>query len=173
MGGRFRSVALVVTLLVALAACDWTAYLGGPEHHAQAVDAGIHGSDVAALRRRWRWHPQTLADRPGSMFSTPVTWKGTIFVGTNSGFLVALDAKTGVEKWKRDFGFQPHLTCDAVGIASSPAVRDDGNGNPLVYLNAPDGYLYELDGLTGNTVWQSVVQIPSTTVNDSYAWASP
>jgi polyvinyl alcohol dehydrogenase (cytochrome) len=53
------------------------------------------------------------------------------------------------------------------------AVRDDGAGNPLVYLNAPDGYLYEVDGRTGDTVWRSVVQIPSTTVNDSYAWASP
>ena len=38
---------------------------------------------------------------------------------------------------------------------------------------APDGYLYELDGDTGATVWRAVVQIPSPTTNDSYAWASP
>ena len=154
-------------------ACDWTAYLGGPQHHAEAVDGGITAATVAGLTCRWRWHPQTIADRPGSIFSTPVTWKGTVFVGTNSGFLVALDGATGKLRWQRDFGFQPNLTCNAAGISSSPTVRDDGSGNPLVYLNAPDGYLYEVDGRTGDTVWQSVVQIPSTTVNDSYVWASP
>jgi polyvinyl alcohol dehydrogenase (cytochrome) len=171
--GALRVVAIAALLSLVAAGCDWTAYLGGPEHHSQSVDAGIQLSGVAGLQRRWRWQPPTSDTRPGSMFSTPVTWKGTIFVGTNSGYLVALDALTGKQKWQRDFGFQPDLTCNAAGISSSPVVRDDGNGNALVYLNAPDGYLYELDGLTGNTVWRSVVQIPSTTVNDSYAWASP
>jgi polyvinyl alcohol dehydrogenase (cytochrome) len=173
VAGRWRVVALAILVVVAVAGCDWTAYLGGPEHHSQSADAGIKRSDVAGLKRRWRWHPQTYSNRPGSMFSTPVTWKGTIFVGTNSGFLVALDSVTGAPRWQRDFGFQPKFACNAAGIDSSPAVRDDGNGNPLVYLNAPDGYLYELDGTTGTTVWKSVVQIPSTTANDSYAWASP
>jgi polyvinyl alcohol dehydrogenase (cytochrome) len=105
--------------------------------------------------------------------STPVTWQGTLYIGANIGDFTAVDMSTGQTLWTRDFGFQPHLTCDAAGILSSPAVRDDGNGNPVVYLNAPDGYLYELDGRTGATIWRSVVQIPSTTVNDSFAWASP
>jgi polyvinyl alcohol dehydrogenase (cytochrome) len=171
--GRARTVALAIVLVCLAAACDWTAYLGGPDHHSQAADAGIRATDVPLLARRWRWHPQTIADRPGSMFSTPATWRGTVFVGTNSGFLAALDEGTGALRWQRDFGFQPHLTCNAAGISSSPAVRDDGAGTPLVYLNAPDGYLYELDGRTGSTVWRAEVQIPSTTVNDAYAWASP
>ena len=96
-----------------------------------------------------------------------------MFIGANNGHLVALDATTGRVQWDRDFGFQPKFGCNAAGIASSPAVRDDGDGNPLVYLNAPDGYLYELDGRTGSTIWRSVVQIPSSTENDSYAWSSP
>jgi polyvinyl alcohol dehydrogenase (cytochrome) len=78
--------------------------------------------------------------------------------------------------WHRDFGVERPTSCpagDTQGITGSPAVRDDGHGNPLVYLNSPDGYLYELNGLTGATVWRRVVQIPSTTQNDVYAWSSP
>src|SRR6185295_13138594 len=61
---------------------------------------------------------------------------------------------------------------DAQGIVGSPAVRGD-QGHPYVYVNAPDGYLYELDANTGATVWRSVVQIPSPTVNDTFPWSSP
>jgi outer membrane protein assembly factor BamB len=156
-----------------LAGCDWTAYLGGQGHASSSPDRGIHPSDVSGLQRRWRWHPATIAGRPGSLFSTPVTWRGRVFIGANNGHLVALDAVTGTVQWDRDFGYQPHFACNAAGIASTPAVRGDGNGNPIVYLNAPDGYLYELDGTTGDTLWKSEVQVPSTTENDSYAWSSP
>ena len=44
---------------------------------------------------------------------------------------------------------------------------------PLVYVNAPDGYLYELDGLTGDIRWRRPVAIPSASVNDYFAWSSP
>lgn len=163
----------MLALLLALAGCDWTAYLGGPGHTSSALDGGIHQGDVSALQRRWRWHPANIPGRPGSLFSTPATWRGRVFMGANNGHFVALDAVTGAVQWDRDFGFQPQFACNAAGIASSPAVRGDGSGNPIVYLNAPDGYLYELDGLTGATLWRSEVQIPSTTENDAYAWSSP
>lgn len=170
---RIRRAVALGLLVVVLAACDWTAYLGGPEHHSASDDDGIALADVPKLTPQWSWAPRAVDGQPGSLFSTPATWKGTVFVGANIGDLSALDLATGATKWVRRFGFQPHLTCDAAGIMSSPAVRDDGSGNPLVYLNAPDGYLYELDGRTGGTIWRSVVQIPSTTVNDSFAWSSP
>jgi outer membrane protein assembly factor BamB len=97
-----------------------------------------------------------------------------VFVGSNEGDFYALDEASGVTLWKRTFGWQPKTTCfEPMGVASTAAVRDDGRGDPLVYVNAPDGYLYELDGLTGATIWRSVVAIPSTTANDYFAWSSP
>lgn len=170
---RARFVLAVTTLAVALAGCDWLSYLGGPRHGSYADDAGIYVTDVPALTSQWRWHPEVFANRPDSLFGTPATWKGRVFLGGNNGIFVALDAATGNKLWERDFGFQPAIKCNAAGISSSAAVRDDGNGNPLVYLNAPDGYLYELNGLTGATVWRSIVKIPSTTKNDAMAWSSP
>jgi outer membrane protein assembly factor BamB len=70
-------------------------------------------------------------------------------------------------------GYRPTLTCGAHGMSSSANVQDAGNGDPVVYVHATDGYLYKLDGTNGAVIWRSVVQIPSTTVSDVYAWSSP
>jgi hypothetical protein len=40
-------------------------------------------------------------------------------------------------------------------------------------VHATDGYLYKLDGTNGSVIWKSLVQIPSATVSDVYAWSSP
>jgi outer membrane protein assembly factor BamB len=167
-----RGLVIVVGLVVVLAGCDWTAYLYSPAHTSATDDGGFAVGNVSAVER-WRWTPDPPP--PGAtneIYATPVTWNGRVFVGVNSGDFYALDLQTGHVLWKRSFGFQPALTCAAAGIAATAAIRDDGNGNPLVYLNAPDGYLYELDGRTGATVWRSVVVIPSSTVNDAYSWSS-
>jgi outer membrane protein assembly factor BamB len=165
---------LVVALAWLLAGCDWTSYLFSAGHTSATYDAGFDVSSVGAAAARWRWTPDPPSQpgQPGGIYASPVTWNGRVFIGANSGDFYALDLSTGQVLWKRSFGWQPSLTCAAAGIAATAAVRDDGNGNPLVYLNAPDGYLYELDGLTGTTIWRNVVAIPSTTVNDAYAWSS-
>ncbi|MGZ6953414.1 MAG: outer membrane protein assembly factor BamB family protein [Acidimicrobiia bacterium] len=167
-----RALALCV-MLAALAACDWTGYLGGPEHHSSSADDTIGVTDVPNLVPQWSWRPRDVDGEPGSLFASPVTFGNRLFVGANIGDFVAVDMTTGEQLWSRYFGFQPSIVCPAMGIVSTAAVRDDGNGNPLVYVNAPDGYLYELDGRTGATVWRSVVQIPSTTENDAFSWSSP
>ncbi len=156
-----------------LTGCDWLQYLGDSSHTSSTADAGIAATDIPNLASKWRWQPTGIPGRDNTLFSTPATWRGKIFVGSNNGVLVALNEQNGSQIWQHDFGSQPVLTCNGGGIVSSPAVADDGNGNPLVYIHAPDGYLYELDGNTGITKWRTVVQIPSTTVNDVFAWSSP
>jgi outer membrane protein assembly factor BamB len=177
VGSRPLRIALraagLVVLASSLAGCDWFAYLGGPEHSSSSPDRGIQKTAIASLVTKWRWQPNSPADRPNSLFSTPATFGGRIFLGSNSGFFTAIDEKTGTTDWERDFGYQPATTCNAGGIMSSAAVADDGAGHGIVYLNAPDGYLYALDDSTGATLWRSVVQIPSATENDAYAWSSP
>ncbi len=171
---RALRVGVIVVLTTVLGGCDWLGFLGGPSHHSASADGGIEMSDIAHLSAQWRWKLPAITGRPGSIFATPATWRGRVFLAANSGVLYALDESTGNELWHRDFGIQPALTClESQGLVGSPAVRDDGHGNPLVYINAPDGYLYEINGLTGATVWRSVVQIPSTVVNDEFPWSSP
>ena len=166
------SAATAVTRATCTSGCDWLGYLGGPSHTSATADAAITPADVAQLTSHWRFVPR---QKPSpAIYATPATFGNRIYVAGDDGVLSALDQTTGKVQWQRDFGFRPKFTCPTgQGIDASPAVRDDGAGHPLVYLNAPDGFLYELDGDTGATVWRSVVQIPSPTTNDSYAWSSP
>ena len=42
-----------------------------------------------------------------------------------------------------------------------------------MYVAAPDGYLYAMDGISGAVRWKGLVAQPSTTVNDYFNWSSP
>jgi outer membrane protein assembly factor BamB len=189
-GGNRVTRAVIITVVTALlgiavwsgsatgatppAPGDWTGYLGGPLHQSVANDTTITRTDVGALTTHWRFKLPAVASRDRTIYATPATWHGTIYVAGDTGVLYALKASNASIIWKHDFGVIPMLECsDAQGIVGSPAVRADASGHPFVYINAPDGYLYELDGLTGATVWHSVVQIPSRTVDNTLPWSSP
>jgi outer membrane protein assembly factor BamB len=167
------SAVLCALLAVVVTGCDWTSYLGDARHSSIAPDTGIDAGNVARLRQTWRWHPASTPDRPGSIFATPVTWRGRVFVAGGNGILVALDLKTGAVLWQHDFGFVPEYECPSQGMTASAAVRPDGHGNPFLYVHAPDGYLYELNGLDGSVVWRSLVMAPTPGLNDAFDWSSP
>jgi outer membrane protein assembly factor BamB len=99
---------------------------------------------------------------------------GVVYVGATTGEFYALNEATGKIIWKRFTGFQPKLTCPARGIASTPTVARDPVSHQLtVYLAAADGNLWAIDALTGSVKWKVVVNVPSTTTSDYFAWSSP
>jgi len=161
--------------MILASSCDWQTRLGGLAHDSVSIDACLNASNVAQLGVKWRATDQgCVGAGPSSGFeATPVTFKGVVYIGGLSGCLYALNESDGSLRWSRFMGYRPTLTCAGVGISSSVNVQGDGNGNPLLYLYAPDGYLYKLDGTNGSVIWQSVVQIPSPTASDVYAWSSP
>ena len=57
--------------------------------------------------------------------STPVYDNGTLYVGGIRDVLVALDAKTGKEKWKIDFVKTEKSTVPTFGFVSSPVILGD------------------------------------------------
>ncbi|MFN8459875.1 MAG: PQQ-binding-like beta-propeller repeat protein [Anaerolineae bacterium] len=71
--------------------------------------------------------------------SPPVAAENVIYVGSNAGYLYALDAQTGQEIWR----FQ---TTGGVNLAPTVA-------SGLVYV-ASDGQLYALDSQTGREQWR-------------------
>ena len=155
---------------------DWTSRLFDPGHGGRVPDTGLTASNVGALREKWRLQPPACngVTTGAVWFATPVTFHGVIYIGSDYGCLYAINEATGVIIWSRFSIFQPVQTCQQpLGIVSSINVQDDGAGNPVLYFHAPDGYLYKLRGSDGSTVWQSLVQIPSSSVNDVYAWSSP
>ena len=75
--------------------------------------------------------------------STPVYDNGTLYVGGIRDVLVALDAKTGKEKWKIDFVETEKSTVPTFGFVSSPVILNDflyiQAGAQVVKLRCSDG----------------------------------
>ncbi len=87
------------------------------------------------FRQVWRHDAGALLEFP------PVVGGGRVFVGTNAGRMLALDARTGGAVWSRRL----------VGrVAASPALA----GQRLVLVTTTRGLLYALDQRTGGVVWR-------------------
>jgi outer membrane protein assembly factor BamB len=169
-------LAVVAVLVAAGCTADWTQRLGDNTHSSRTADAGLGPTNVATLRERWRYMPGACngVTTGAQWFATPVVFKGVVYIGDDYGCLHAIDEQTGHVLWTRPNAFVEGTTCgQPLGIVSSIDVTDDGAGNAVLYFHAPDGYLYKLRGSDGSTIWRSVVMIPSSTVNDVYAWSSP
>jgi outer membrane protein assembly factor BamB len=166
----------------AAAAAGWTSYLGGARHPSYTTNAQITKASAGHLRLAWSWKPDppTMAGQPGSgMFASPTTYNHRIYIGAHTGVFYGLNETTGGVLWKRFLGFQPARTCgQPLGFVSTAAVvpvpNSSGTGTtPVVYVAAPNGYLYALDGVSGAVRWRSLIVLPSTTVSDAFNWSSP
>ncbi|NOZ86269.1 MAG: PQQ-like beta-propeller repeat protein [Deltaproteobacteria bacterium] len=73
-------------------------------------------------------------------YSSPIIADKTLFVGNMDGYLYALDAKTGVLRWRTRTGAE---------ITSTPVVD-----NGLVYVGSHDKNLYALDIHNGKVKWK-------------------
>ena len=77
---------------------------------------------------------------PGVALGTPAIVGDLVFVSTDGGDIVALDANSGDTKWKRDIGSPSD---------SAPAVAGD-----LVYLGTRDHRVLALNRVSGQPVWE-------------------
>ena len=77
-----------------------------------------------------------------SIDSSAAIFEGTVYVGTYTGELIAVDLDTGTLEWT-------YLASEVMGIGeSSPAV-----GDGLVYIGDLGGVLHAVDRTTGQMVW--------------------
>ena len=156
---------------------DWPQYLYSPGHaSANTAAKVITPANAAGLALAWKFVPDK-APVAGLMgfLSSPTVYNGVIYIGAKNGYFYALDETTGAVIWKRFTGFVPHLTCGAQGFTATATVAaDPATGNPTIYVYGATGYLYAMNAADGTDVWPpAAVALPSTTVNDYYAWSSP
>ena len=150
---------------------NWPQYLYSPAHaSANTAATAITPANAASLTRAWQFTPGT-----GGFLSSPVVYNGVIYIGAKNGYFYALDEATGAVIWKRFIGVVPKLTCGKQGFTATATVAPDpATGNPAIYVYGATGYLYAMNTADGTDVWPpAAVAIPSTTVNDYYAWSSP
>jgi outer membrane protein assembly factor BamB len=172
-------VAVAVTPADAQPFANWAQYLfsAGHSSHNGAATA-ITPANANSVSQAWKFKPPTAP--PGGsglagFLSSPTVYNGVIYIGARNGYFYALDENTGNVLWSRSIGFVPGKTCGKQGFTSTATVAPDPtSGHPTVYVYGADGYLYAMDAATGNDVWpRAKVAIPSTQVNDYYAWSSP
>jgi outer membrane protein assembly factor BamB len=147
----------------------WTSYLNGVAHSSNnAGQTTITPSNATKLVSKW----STTVGAP--YFSSPVVFRGGVYIGGSDGYFYRLSESTGQVLAKVFLGKQPQLTCPANGVTATASIARDPKTHLLtVYVSGGDGYMYAL-GIYGLALkWRSVIDIPSATVNDYYDWSSP
>ena len=156
---------------VPAASSDWPSYLDGPAHSSyNSAATAITPADFGHLEPVW----SALAGHPFQ--ASPTVVNGVVYIGSEDGNFFAFDEATRSVLWSQFLGTIKGTTCGTgtAGIISTATVATDPvSSRPTVYVNAPDGYVYALDAVTGAVDWKGLVGIPSTTVNDYYAYGSP
>jgi outer membrane protein assembly factor BamB len=135
---------------------DYPAFLAGPRHSSYAKSATtITLANAPSVQSAFSWSPVPKKGSTGTLYGTPITFQGVIYLGAGTGDFYAIDASTGVTIWRKRLGIS---NCNGFGIVSSAAVaRDPVSGRNVVYVGAANHYLYALDPATGATLWRSIV----------------
>lgn len=125
-----------VVLIVMMSAPVMAFAVDAPTFRGNAEHTGVyHAAGVPKLSGvKWTFH----AD--GKVISSPAIHGDTLYVGSTSGTLYAINRLTGEKKWQ--YAVKARVT-------SSPAVAGG-----LVYLNAFDGNFYAVEEATGQMKWK-------------------
>ncbi|MBX5157162.1 glucose/quinate/shikimate family membrane-bound PQQ-dependent dehydrogenase [Rhizobium sp. NZLR8] len=118
----------------------------------------ITAENVSTLKETWRYQTGDVK-RPDDVGETtyqvtPLKVKNTLYLCTPHNWAIALDAKTGKEKWKYDAnsGMNPnrqHQTCRGVTYYADPNVAAGQPCAERVYLPTSDARLIALDAADG------------------------
>src|SRR5687767_11043379 len=101
---------LLLSFLLLLADHGWTHYGkdAGGARFSQASQ--INRESVSKLTRAWEFHTGALvpgANKNNAFESTPILVDGTLYLTTPFNHIIALDPKTGAERWRFDAGVDP------------------------------------------------------------------
>jgi outer membrane protein assembly factor BamB len=134
---------------------DWAQFRFEPRHRGMnPYENVLSPATVGSMDLHWNY-------RIGAQsLSSPAVANGVVYVGSDDGYLYALNASTGALLWK--------YTTDNV-LRSSPAVA-----NGVVYVGDLDGFLYALNASTGALLWKyntgEVIQLSSPAVADGVVY---
>jgi alcohol dehydrogenase (cytochrome c) len=106
----------------------------------------INKANVAQLRMAWsRGLPA------GTQESTPIVYRGVMYVMAPGASIQALDATNGdlIWEYQRDY---PRGVAATLARSKSLGIYDD-----MIYFGAPDGFLLALDARTGKLRWETKV----------------
>jgi PGF-CTERM protein len=97
--------------------------------------------------RRWR------VETGNAVGASATVTDGTVFVGSETGDLYALDVATGETRWRFDTGWPVRRAPAAVG----GRVFVGAGVSPVGALSGPIGAVYALDAASGDLLWEARV----------------
>lgn len=124
----------------------WNVSQGDPGSRRYSALDQINRSNVAQLREAWIFHSR---DGAGNIQSNPIVVHGVLFAPTVGHAIVALDASTGKEIWRRQIE-----TPAVPGLEDSPARRGlvywaGDSAHPARIVFSSGKWVYALDPATG------------------------
>jgi quinoprotein glucose dehydrogenase len=123
------------------AASDWPAYGGGAENIRYSRLKQINRSNVQRLEVAWTFDAN---DGEGGLQTQPIVVRGVLYANTPKHRVIALDAATGMVKWKFDAGIE------AKGANRGVTWWADGEDQRI--FAGVDRYVYALDARTGKPI---------------------
>jgi len=135
----------------------WPTYGGDPGGQRFSSATQVNASNVAALTVAWTYHTHALdsargGHRSASFESTPILFRGALYLSTPFDEVIALDPATGAQRWRYD----PQLPAMGEGnlITSRGVAAWDGRGQGLcstrLFLGTLDARLIAIDAATGS-----------------------
>ena len=110
----------------------------------------ITSANVKTLGLEWSY---VLGAGGGNQEGTPLVWNDTIYAITSWSVVVALDARTGKERWRWD----PEVNQPTVrpAICCGNVNRGLAIYNGMIIAPSIDGRLFALEARTGKPVWET------------------
>jgi alcohol dehydrogenase (cytochrome c) len=125
---------------------DWLHISRTYNQHRFSPLTQIHKGNVAQLRMAWsRGLPA------GTQESTPLVYRGVMYVIAPGATIQALDATNGDLIWEYRRNY-PSSVPTAAARSKNLGIHDD-----MIYFGAPDGFLLALDARTGRLRWETKV----------------
>src|SRR4029453_7470253 len=134
---------------------DWLTYGLNQSESRFSPLKDIDTTNVSRLGLAWSID---LKSGGGGQEATPLVANGVIYAVTNWSVVIAVDARTGQEKWRWDpWGNQtqvrPEICC---GVVNRGLAIYQG----MIFVPVIDGRLQALDAETGKVIWESRVAFP-------------
>lgn len=130
---------------------SWTAWSPLPDNarYQDAEGAGLEASQLGKLKLKWAF------GFPGDVvaFAAPTLLRGTLFVGSASGKVQALDSRTGCIHW----------TYQANGPVRTPPTVAEHAGRTVLLFTDQIGGVYAIEALTGQELWKTRVETHEAT----------
>ncbi len=138
---------------------DWLTYGHNYENQRFSTLDQINRENVTRLVPRWIYRTGISA----TFLASPVVADGVMYVSTPRNDVVAVDAVTGVEKWR----YRHQMKTDK--LCCGPANRGVSIGYGAVYMASADARLIALDMETGAVKWDIFMAVPDEAPTESLA----